>query len=106
MPSKKSIANCGESPSISIKAPQLKRLLCFGSRRALVCESSHSRCGLSRRAQFGVVLLRLLFEPSRSVCESLNSRLFGVVVLQVKCVDTAPGSVDTSPRFQKTQLPD
>ncbi|MQL68797.1 hypothetical protein Taro_001084 [Colocasia esculenta] len=25
---------------------------------------------------------------------------------RVKCVDTAPGSVDTSPRFQKTQLPD
>ncbi|MQM17927.1 hypothetical protein Taro_050909 [Colocasia esculenta] len=24
----------------------------------------------------------------------------------VKCVDTAPGSVDSSPRFQKTQLPD
>ncbi|MQL72658.1 hypothetical protein Taro_004977, partial [Colocasia esculenta] len=24
---------------------------------------------------------------------------------RVKCVDTAPGSVDTSPRFQKTQLP-
>ncbi|MQL71275.1 hypothetical protein Taro_003579 [Colocasia esculenta] len=51
-------------------------------RRALVCESSHSRCGLSRRAQFRVVVLRLLFEPSRSVCESLNSRVFGVVVLQ------------------------
>ncbi|MQL69311.1 hypothetical protein Taro_001600, partial [Colocasia esculenta] len=64
---------------------------CTVSRRALVCESSHSRCGLSCRAQFGVVVLRLLFEPSRSVCESLNSRLcvepscsrvFGVVVLQ------------------------
>ncbi|MQL83374.1 hypothetical protein Taro_015857 [Colocasia esculenta] len=25
---------------------------------------------------------------------------------RVKCVDTAPGSVDTSPRFQKTQFPD
>ncbi|MQM05516.1 hypothetical protein Taro_038327 [Colocasia esculenta] len=25
---------------------------------------------------------------------------------RVKCVDTAPGSVNTSPRFQKTQLPD
>ncbi|MQL97702.1 hypothetical protein Taro_030403, partial [Colocasia esculenta] len=56
--------------------------LCFGSCRPLVCESSHSRCGLSRRAQFGVVVLLLLFEPSRSVCESLNSRLFGVIVLQ------------------------
>ncbi|MQM01087.1 hypothetical protein Taro_033832, partial [Colocasia esculenta] len=28
------------------------------SRRALVCESSHSLCGLSRRAQFGVVVLQ------------------------------------------------
>ncbi|MQM06905.1 hypothetical protein Taro_039736 [Colocasia esculenta] len=26
--------------------------------------------------------------------------------VRVKCVDTAPGSVDTSPRFQKTCLPD
>ncbi|MQM01795.1 hypothetical protein Taro_034562 [Colocasia esculenta] len=25
---------------------------------------------------------------------------------RVKCVDTVPGSVDTSPRFQMTQLPD
>ncbi|MQL83172.1 hypothetical protein Taro_015657 [Colocasia esculenta] len=25
---------------------------------------------------------------------------------KVQCVDTVPGSVDTSPRFQKTQLPD
>ncbi|MQM20835.1 hypothetical protein Taro_053863 [Colocasia esculenta] len=25
---------------------------------------------------------------------------------RVKCVDTAPGSVDTSPSLQKTQLPD
>ncbi|MQL98824.1 hypothetical protein Taro_031537, partial [Colocasia esculenta] len=37
------------------------------SRRALVCESSHSLCGLSRRAQFGVVVLQLLFELSCSV---------------------------------------
>ncbi|MQL84807.1 hypothetical protein Taro_017308 [Colocasia esculenta] len=53
---------------------------CTVSRRALVCESSHSLCGLSRRAQFGVVVLRLLFEPSCSV--------FGVVALQgsVPCV--------------------
>ncbi|MQM14650.1 hypothetical protein Taro_047584 [Colocasia esculenta] len=28
------------------------------------------------------------------------------VIHWVKCVDTATGSVDTSPRFQKTQLPD
>ncbi|MQM19919.1 hypothetical protein Taro_052932, partial [Colocasia esculenta] len=64
---------------------------CTVSHRALVCESLHSLCGLSRRAQFGVVVLRLLFEPLCSVCESLNSRLcvepscsrlFGVVVLQ------------------------
>ncbi|MQL81587.1 hypothetical protein Taro_014052 [Colocasia esculenta] len=48
---------------------------CTVSRRALVCESSHSLCGLSRHAQFGVVVLRLLFELLRSVCESLNSRL-------------------------------
>ncbi|MQL86836.1 hypothetical protein Taro_019363 [Colocasia esculenta] len=44
--------------------------------------SSCSSCCLSRRDQFGVVVLRLLFEPSCSVCESLNSRLFGVVVLR------------------------
>ncbi|MQL93279.1 hypothetical protein Taro_025922, partial [Colocasia esculenta] len=31
---------------------------CIVSRRALVCESSHSLCGLSRRAQFGVVVLQ------------------------------------------------
>ncbi|MQL90097.1 hypothetical protein Taro_022683 [Colocasia esculenta] len=47
---------------------------CIVSRRALVYESSHSLCGLSHHAQFGVVVLRLLFEPSCSV--------FGVVVLQ------------------------
>ncbi|MQL97285.1 hypothetical protein Taro_029979 [Colocasia esculenta] len=40
---------------------------CTVSRPALVCESSHSLCGLSHRAQFGVVVLRLLFEPSCSV---------------------------------------
>ncbi|MQL75949.1 hypothetical protein Taro_008333 [Colocasia esculenta] len=44
------------------------------SRRALVCESSHSLCGLSRRAQFGVVVLQVFLESS---C----SRVFGVVVL-------------------------
>ncbi|MQM07026.1 hypothetical protein Taro_039862 [Colocasia esculenta] len=40
---------------------------CTLSHRALGCESSYSLCGLSRRAQFGVVILRLLFEPSCSV---------------------------------------
>ncbi|MQM21642.1 hypothetical protein Taro_054686 [Colocasia esculenta] len=34
---------------------------------SVVCESSYSLCGLSSRAQFGVVVLRLLFEPSCSV---------------------------------------
>ncbi|MQL91331.1 hypothetical protein Taro_023940 [Colocasia esculenta] len=48
---------------------------CIVSRRALVCESSHSLCGLSRRAQFGVAVLQVFLESS---C----SRVFGVVVLQ------------------------
>ncbi|MQM15254.1 hypothetical protein Taro_048196, partial [Colocasia esculenta] len=50
-------------------------VFCIVSCRALVCESSYSLCGLSRRAQFGVVVLQLLFEPSCSVCELLNSRV-------------------------------
>ncbi|MQL76760.1 hypothetical protein Taro_009160 [Colocasia esculenta] len=97
--------------------PSSQSFFCTLSRRALVCESSHSLCGLSRRAQFGVVVLRLLFEPSCSVWsrrapgvfESSCSRVFGVVVLLCELysgVDTRSKQVDTSPRFQKTQLPD
>ncbi|MQL72060.1 hypothetical protein Taro_004384 [Colocasia esculenta] len=43
---------------------------------SVVYESSYSLCGLSHRAQFGVVILRLLFEPSCSIW----SRLTPVVV--------------------------
>ncbi|MQM06787.1 hypothetical protein Taro_039613, partial [Colocasia esculenta] len=50
-----------------------KGSFCTVSRRALVCESSYSLCGLSRRAQFIVVVLNLessysgcCFEPSCS----------------------------------------
>ncbi|MQL89103.1 hypothetical protein Taro_021685 [Colocasia esculenta] len=39
---------------------------CTVSHRALVCESSHSLCGLSRRAQFGVVVLQVVLESSCS----------------------------------------
>ncbi|MQM01159.1 hypothetical protein Taro_033910, partial [Colocasia esculenta] len=41
--------------------------------------------------------------------DGVNTRSESLMVFhedRVKCVDTAPGSVDTSPRFQKTQLPD
>ena len=55
---------------------------CTMSRRALVCESSHSLCGLSRRAQFGVVVLRLLFEPSCSVWSRRAPGVSWVVVLK------------------------
>ncbi|MQM05608.1 hypothetical protein Taro_038421 [Colocasia esculenta] len=52
---------------------------------SVVCESSYSLCVLSRRAQFGVVVLRLLFEPS---CSVWSRRAPGQV-------DTTPSSVDT-----------
>ncbi|MQL79574.1 hypothetical protein Taro_012012 [Colocasia esculenta] len=103
---------------------------CTLSHRALVCESSHSLCGLSRRAQFGVVVLRLLFESS---CSVWSRRAPGILVVnftdegfmtktirkdlskcgsqnqldqQAEDVDTSSGQVDTSSRFQKTQLPE
>ncbi|MQL99333.1 hypothetical protein Taro_032055 [Colocasia esculenta] len=73
-------------------------------------ESSYSSCCLSHRAQFGVVVLQVFLESS---C----SRVFGVVMLLCELysrfthfylgsVDTRSKQVDTSPGFQKTQLPD
>ncbi|MQL94581.1 hypothetical protein Taro_027237 [Colocasia esculenta] len=67
-------ASSGVDTSPTSQRTQLTAL-CFRSHRDLVCDSSHSRCGLIHRAQFGVVVLRLFLESS---C----SRVFGVVVLQ------------------------
>ncbi|MQL80874.1 hypothetical protein Taro_013321 [Colocasia esculenta] len=94
---------------------------CTVSRRALVCESSHSLCGLSRRAQFGVVVLRVLFEPLCSVwlynfCHGgVDTSLGGVDTGSLSqkqslktgssCVDTLNGGVDTSSNFQEIILP-
>ncbi|MQL79113.1 hypothetical protein Taro_011552 [Colocasia esculenta] len=91
--------------------PDWDSRFCTLSRRALVCESSYSLCGLSRRAQSGVVVLRLVFGVVvlQVFLESSCSRVFGVAVLLCELysgVDTRSKQVDTSPRFQKTQFPD
>ncbi|MQL68397.1 hypothetical protein Taro_000661 [Colocasia esculenta] len=39
--------------------PTEEEHFCIVSHRALVCESSHSLCGLSRHAQFEVVVLQM-----------------------------------------------
>ncbi|MQM04604.1 hypothetical protein Taro_037405, partial [Colocasia esculenta] len=69
------VPGCGTSLLVVFVVVPCGSSFCIVSRRALVCESSYALCGLSRCAQFGVVVLQLLFEPS---C----SRVFGVIVLQ------------------------
>ncbi|MQL92818.1 hypothetical protein Taro_025448 [Colocasia esculenta] len=78
-------------------------------------DNSPSRWGHPSRSQFNI-LLRVFGVHIHRDYSSVDTPIDGVDTGseslklfhedRVKCVDTTPGSVDTRPRFQKTQLPD